>query len=441
MHGRRCRVLAVALIALAAAVPADAAPSTQVARSILLDGPQLAGGQVLWMTGSAHGGYALWSASPGARPRLWFESDSGVSHPSAGVTVPYHHSRLLVGENLTHLAQVAECSGVGDSFPYAVGTAFVALMDACRASDLDDTGSRRLRYVDFSADQPLRRTVNLAGGRFMAGEFNDSMRVSGRWAAVDGPATAVIDLAGGREAYRVERVGGWALGADGTLVTVSQTEDRCQAELAFHTVAEPSPHPLPYLACNTAVDVDSGRILFTGEAAGRTTLMLGGLDGAPPRPIVHDDGLVWRSDLEGTQIAYQLDTCGPATAIRLISVEESDLRPPADRRCPVRLITRRASIGPRWRVTLRVRCPRGCAIAADLRVPRRTRAGHTFRPRLASAGAESSGPAATLRFEVPAGARARLPGGTVAARVDLFSPQLGDSGETVLRVPIRLRLR
>jgi hypothetical protein len=473
-------VLAWFGLAVAAAVPAGSAGSIPLARDYLLDGPRLAGGQVLYMTRWREDGYALWAGGGDAPPRvvatgraagravyrgysfdaaagrigvlgsgIWRESDSGLSDPSAGVTVDYHDSRLLVGEVPWEVRPVARCVGAGTSFPYAVGESFVAFVDDCLESDVDEVGSPHLGYVDFSGGTPRRRRVTLANGLFPNDDYNYSLQVAGRWAAVDAtffeadgertPAL-VMDLAAGGVAYRVERDGpmSFSLDADGTLVTVSGGTTNCADTLAFHTPSEPGRHPLPGEACRHAVEVDAGRFLFVGRAGGGPSLMLGRLDGSAPRPLVrlyHDD--LAGFDIEGGQVVYGLGTCGGATAIRLASVEESDFRPRADRRCPVRVASRRARMRPGGRVAVRLGCPRGCAVSAELllesRGPRRRRP-------IFTTSVESQGPTARLPFRIPRSTRARLPSGTTRARLVLFSRNLGRLRDTIVRSPIRLRV-
>jgi hypothetical protein len=294
-------------------------------------------------TGGSEGSYRRYSfdAAPGRiglmHSRLSLEPDSGLSDPSAGVLIEYHSSRLLAGRTPRRLTRVARCAGVGSSFPYAVGSAHVAFARDCPASDLDEAGSRQLRYLDLSGATPRRRALTVAGGRFMTSEWSDSLRVAGPWLAVDATVsgtahTLVYDLVAGGEAYRVARPSGWALDGDGNLVTVSGDPHRCATAMAFHAPADPAPHPLPYRACSPAVEVDAGRILFIGEAGGRRALMLGALDGAAPRPLAWRGGLIRSFDIEAGRIAYGRVTCGRATEVRVASVDEPETGPPPGRR-------------------------------------------------------------------------------------------------------------
>jgi len=267
--------------------------------------------------------------------RIRSEGDQGTSDPSAGVTIDYQRSRLLVGSTPDALVAVARCDGAGTSFPYAVGQRFVAFVDECPLTELSDTGSPHLRYLDFSDGSPRRRSVTLDSGRFLTDEYHDRLRVAGRWAAVDAfvpgedppglagnDPTVVIDLAAGREVYRVARYrapypgpslesDGAAVDVDGTLVTVSGATQECAGTLAFHTPAEPAPHALPGRACAPPVEVDDGAFLYHGLAEGRRALMLGDVNSAAPRPVAlgDDPGVIQAFDIEDGRAVYGVAAC------------------------------------------------------------------------------------------------------------------------------------
>jgi hypothetical protein len=475
-------------VAISAALPCVSAGSTELARPYLLDGPELADGRVFFMTSWREDGYALQVAGPGARvrtvatgreagpadyrhysfevapgriglqaSRISHEGDSGLSDPSAGVTVEYQDSRLLIGETADALVPTASCSGVGESFPYGVEGSFVAFIDDCPWSDVDPTiGSRHLRYVDFSDGAARRRAISLPRGQLI-----DGLQLAGGYAALAATVTnpgppppydyfhiVVVDLAAGRETYRVERyvepyVGSAAaaIDVDGTIVTVSPAAGKCEGTLAFHTPAEPEPHPLPGRACSTTLEIDGGTFLFLGESEGRPALMVGDVAGSAPRPLVLvDHALLEGFRIEGRQVVYGLATCGGATSIQLASLDEGVSRAPTGLRCPVRLASRRMRLGRDGRGAVRLRCPRGCEVSALLRLPPRpAERGRRFRS-IGFAYARSRGPSAVLRFELYRRAGSRLPQGTTKARVDLVSRNLGPH-DTTIRVPIRLRVQ
>jgi len=448
----------------------------------------------LFMTAFGRDGYALWAgservpvrvvargreagkaayrdysfeAAPGRigvqRSRIRYEGDQGTSDPSAGVTIEYHRSRLLVGSAPPALAPVARCEGQGLSFPYAVGQSYVAFVDECPSTELDDTGSRRLRYLDYSAGPPRRRSFALKRGRFLGDPYEDRLRVAGRWAAVDasvpnsGPAppyqfspTIVVDLAAGREVYRVERYPypspstgyGAAIDEDGTLVTVSNATKECKGTLAFHTPADPSRHPLPGRACAPAIEVYGGTFLYMGLANGRRGLMVGNVDGRPRRPLAlaGPEG-IQNFDIEGQRVVYSLEACAEATSVRLTSLEGEEADPQQDRRCPVRLASRRTRLDRRGRVRLRLRCPRGCEVTGRLTLPLRRNGLRGRRRTSTRASTYSTGPTATLEFSLNRRARRRLGGGGAAkARVALSSSNIGSRGATRVRSNLRVRL-
>jgi hypothetical protein len=477
---------------IAAVLPSSSFGSTELARAYLIDEPDLAGGQVFFMTAWREDGYAIRVVGPGISARtaargreagkaesrsysfdaavgrvgvegsrIHEEGDSGTSDPSAGVTYDYHDSRLLVGERAAALAPVAECSGQGTFFPYAVGALYVAFVDDCPGSELVDPGSPRLRYLDFAAAEGRRRTIRLSGGRFMTDEYRDRLSISGHWAAVDAsipnagtappyesPITVVLDLAAGRESYRVDRFrdpvagpsGGAAIDSDGTLVTASGAMgDECEGTLAFHTPANPEPHPLPGRACAARLDIDQGNFIFIGDSGDGPAVMAGDIAASAPRTVaLVDPELVRGVGIEARQVAFGLATCGGATSIHLASLDErpSDLR--ESPRCPVRLASRRMTLHPGGRGALRLECPRGCDVRAALRVARQTANGPRLRT-IAYGHVASRGPTARLRFELPPRARSMLPRGVRAARVELVSVNLAGRNPTI-RVPIRLRV-
>ena len=481
----RCSRIGVAVACAAfLTVPAGSSAATELAREYLLDGPQLAGGRVLFMTGFGRDGYALRSsgetgpvrtvararepgpaesraysfeAAPGRigveGSRIRSESDSGTSDPSAGSSIYYHRSRLLVGSDPRALTPVARCGGAGTSFPYAVGQSFVAFVDQCPSSELGETGSPSLRYLDYSAGAPSRRSVTLQSGRFTPNEFTDRLRVAGRWAAVDasipnsGPPppydftpTIIVDLAAGREAYRVERyrapsgapeleTDGAAVDSDGTLVTVSGADEKCGGTLAFHTPAEPFRHPLAGRVCAPAIEVDHGAFLYLGLADGRRALMLGGIDGTTPRPVaLGGAGIVQSFDIEDGRVVYGLDTCGKETAVRISSPDAGEMVSPLELGCPVRLASRRVRVSRRGALTLRLRCPRGCDVTArlTLRVMRSSRHGRVRTT--AYSGTASRGPRARVRFLLTRRQRSRLVRGVSRGHVTLSSSKLGLRG-------------
>jgi hypothetical protein len=475
-------------VAVSALFPSVSVASTELARSYLIDGPELADGRVYFMTSWREDGYAVrlagangrvrtvatgraagraryrgysFEVAPGRiglqRSRVSYEGDSGLSDPSAGVTIEYQDSRLLVGETADVLVPTASCSGVGRSFPYDVASSFVAFIDWCPFSDVDDTiGSRHLRYVDFSEGTGRRRRISLPRGQWI-----DGLRVAGHYAAVDAtvpnpgpspPSTlypiVVFDLAAGRESYRVERpatpnggAAGWAIDADGTLLTVSPSTARCKATLAYYTVTEPGPHPLPGHACFTESEIHGGTFLYRGKSGGRPALMIGDVGGSAPRPLLlADDALPRGFDIEGRSAVYGLATCGGATSIQFASLEEGVSQAPTHLRCPVRLASRRLTLHPDGHGALRLRCPRGCEVSARLRLaPRPGGSRRRFRS-IGFGYAQSRGPSALMRVELYRRARSQLPRGTTKARVDLFSRNLGPH-DTTIRAPIELRVQ
>lgn len=491
----RCSRIGVAVACAAfLIVPAGSSASTELAREYLLDGPQLAGGRVFFMTGFGRDGYALrvpgetgpvrtvargrepgpgksraysFEAAPGRigveGSRIRNESDSGTSDPSAGATVEYHRSRLLVGSAPRALTPVARCDGAGTSFPYAVGQSFVAFVDHCPSSELGETGSPSLRYLDYSAGTPSRRSVTLQSGRFTPDDFVDRLRVAGQWAAVDASVpnsrppppydfspTVVVDLAAGREAYRVERyqassgaprleTDGAAIDSDGTLVTVSGADEKCTGTLAFHTPAEPFRHPLAGRVCAPAVEVDRGAFLYLGFAGGRHALMLGSVDGRTPRPVaLGGPGIVQSFDVEDGRVVYGLDTCGKETAVRISSPDAGEVVSPLELGCPVRLASRRVRVSRRGSLTLRLRCPRGCDVSARLvlRVMRSSRHGRVRTT--AYSGTASRGPRARVRFLLTRRQRSRLVRGVSRGHVTLSSSKLGLRGYKSVRSKLRV---
>ncbi|MDQ3091143.1 MAG: hypothetical protein M3R46_05660, partial [Actinomycetota bacterium] len=303
----------------------------------------------------------------------------------------------------------------------------------------------------------------LKRGRFLGDPYEDRVRVAGAWAAVDASIpnsgqtppyqfspTIVVDLAAGREVYRVERYPypspytGYAaaIDEDGTLVTVSDATEECKGTLAFHTPTGPCPHPLPGRACAPAIEVDDGTFLYIGLANGQRGLMVGNVDGRAPAPMaLAGKERIHNFDIEDQRVVYGLEACGEATSVRLVSLKQEGVDPLRDPHCPVRLASRRTRLNQRGRVRLRLRCPRGCEVTGRLSLPLRNDGHRGPRRTSTRSSTRSIGPTATLEFFLDRRARRLLAGGgAVRGVAALSSSNIGSRGATRVRSTLLVRL-
>jgi hypothetical protein len=262
-------------------------------------------------------------------------------------------SSLSAGGRGRRLRTVREC----DYEPYG-GSAY-GLGGAVIAYDASCTGATPTLTMRDLVDGT---SVSVAEREGMTIE---SVRVDGGYVGVllsselvESEEIAVYDVAG-RLARRVpfsERPEGFDVQADGTLVACSGGELRAYSSAGAQVLGD----------CIGDVRATDGRIVHAAPARGGTVLRVSTLD-AGSRDLV-DLGTVEHTpfDADATHAAYGLRTCDGRTQLVLIRLT-SALGPAPDPRCPATVARRPLRPSARGRVSVRLRCPRGCTGAVALK--------------------------------------------------------------------------
>ena len=327
-------------------------------------------------------------------------------------------------------------------------------VSACTGADPSQTEGERppldmdeatLAYDAASCGRPSRLAIHdlaSATTRFAdqpAGSRLELVRTGGRHVAVlRRPASgetrviAVYSTATGVQLYQVSAPSGLVaedidVQEDGTVAVVARPRsDECDlGVLSWYSVAQPIEHRLAARPCPNGVRLARGRaavfvesdehgghelrsIDLAGEA--RTLVRLG----RGSRSVAHpgfraSGGPAPFFDFDGERVAYALRDCSNNHGLHLTGPGAA----PDEVRyvgCPLRLRSRRIAGPRRRRLTLAVRCPRGCSGTATIR------RGHV---RLAYTGYFTLGPGRRQRVRLFDEAASRVFRGRRAVRVRL----------------------
>ncbi len=421
---RAAPIIALAALALAlTAAPADARrvavtqPTWQFAQ-----GPTLTGGGITWAQEGCRGGcdptsdtfpdrFRLFRAAFGRPERIArvdglrtrfeddFSSVTSVGYGASADRIALLRSRLDRGPG-TNQREIAELNagpiGPPRELIFGCDGADPAQTDGDPPPlDQDDTS---LAYDAASCGRPSRLAVrNLASGLTVesaqpAGSRLLLVRVAGPHAAVlrrlasGDHQLAVYSTASGAQLFAAPTPAGLApedvdVQSDGTAAVVARgRDDRCESGvLSWYSVAQPTEHRVDGVQpCPNGVRLAGGRAAVftgTGEAQelrahdlqgidSRTLVLLRGVD--HPSFRAPGGGPVPAFDFDGDRVAYALRDCSDNQGLHLTEVARG---PDAVSyvNCPVRLRSRRVAEPRRRRLTLAVRCPRGCSGAATIR--------------------------------------------------------------------------
>jgi hypothetical protein len=398
---RRCRIplaLALAALWLAAAAPAQAAPSTvtrfvpTAAELFAYSGPVLAGDSVAWTRNLPAGDWTVERGSPGSarvrvalskRPdttahQVWLIG--GSSTRLAWLDHAYDVVDAKSSTTITRRRQIfaspptAPVAGCGDRLPECRCPAYCGYFDPLRG-DLDgdvlayldgDHLDRTIVVDDLaSAGEPIRidrhklvETVQVAGDHVAWFE--------GRLGTTDESRTVVWNWREGREVYHVERDYLNALQRDGKIVV-----DRPGDEgLRWFGPNDPTPHPLdaPPGRYYANVRMANDRLLFTEGliANGSTTRLLtsdlaGAVETVASGETLPSLGIPHPLDFDGRRAAWTTRDCGlvavvldddvtgdrgdPAPASSCSPPQIADLRVTENGNVAVKLICRRGCRG------------------------------------------------------------------------------------------------
>jgi hypothetical protein len=419
---------AAAIIAVAAALGVLAAPAQ--ARRVAVtqptwqfaQGPTLVGDRIAWAEEGCRGGcdptadtfpdrFRVFGAGPdGRRERLArvdglrtrFEDDfSSVSSVSYGIStdqIALLRSRFDRGPG-TQQREVGELNlgpiGQPRGLIFSCDASDPAQTDG-EAQPIDQDGTS-LAYDSAACSRPSRLAVrNLATGATVenaqpAGSRIVLVRVSGPRVAVlrrlssGASEVSVYEAATGAQLFSAPAPAGLApedidVQDDGTVALVARAaDDRCESGvLSWYSAAQPFEHRVPGVQpCPDGVRLAGGRaavFLGTGGAQelraidlqttdSRSLVLLRGVDhpafrgSGGPAPFF---------DFDGQRVAYALRDCSDNQGLHVTDVVDA---PDAVSylRCPIALRSRRVAKPRRRRLTLAVRCPRGCSGAATIR--------------------------------------------------------------------------
>ncbi len=259
-----------------------------------------------------------------------------------------------------------------------------------------------LAYDAASCGRPSRLAIrDLASDttRFAAqppGSRLELIRTSGRYVAVlrrlpsvETREIAVYRSDTGTEVYGARTPAGLAaedidVQDDGTVALVARgrTDECDEGVLSWYSVAQPTAHRLAAKPCPNGVriargravvfvetDEDGGEELRSVELAGetRTLVRLGRGSRRVDHPIFRAPAAPNPFfDFDGDRIAYALRDCAGNQGLHLTDVgrEPDEVRYVG---CPLRLRSRRVAGPRRRRLSLAVRCPRGCSGTATIR--------------------------------------------------------------------------
>ncbi len=420
---RAAPIVAVAAALAVWAAPAEARrvavtqPSWQFAQ-----GPTLTGGGVTWAEEGCRGGcdptsdtfpdrFRLFRAGPGPRARIArvdglrtrfeddFSSVSAVGYAASADRIALLRSRSERGPG-TAQREVAELTAgpVGQTRELIFGC------DGADPAQTDgdppplDQDETSLAYDGASCGRPSRLAIrNLATGATVenaqpAGSRLLVVRVAGPHAAVlrqlstGGHEVAVFSTATGAQLFAAPTPAGLTpedadVQSDGTAAVVARgPEDRCESGvLSWYSPAEPTEHRVNGVQpCPNGVRLAGGRAaLFTGTgdsqelrsvamqgSESQSLVLLRGVD--HPAYRAPGGGPAPAFDFDGERAAYALRDCSDNQGLHTTEVARA---PDAVSylRCPVALRSGRVAKPRRRRVTLSIRCPRGCAGAATIR--------------------------------------------------------------------------
>lgn len=264
--------------------------------------------------------------------------------------------------------------------------------------DMDDAS---LAYDEASCGRPSRLAIrDLASDttRFAAQPVGSRLvvvRVSGpavgvlRRLASGGHETAVYRAATGAQLFSVPVPAGLTpedidVQDDGTLALVSRApEDECDdGVLSWYSPAEPTEHRLATRPCANGVRLVGGRAVVFAEVGDEgQELSSVALTGGETRTLVRlgegrrrvdhpafraPGGPVPFFDYDGRRVAYALRDCSDNQGLHVTDTESA----PEEVRyvgCPLRLRSRRIAGPRRRRLSLALRCPRGCSGTATIR--------------------------------------------------------------------------
>ncbi|MDQ3588537.1 MAG: hypothetical protein M3350_08060 [Actinomycetota bacterium] len=282
---------------------------------------------------------------------------------------------------------------------------------SCAASELGLTGADRppldmddatLAYDAARCGRPSRLAVrDLASDttRFAAqpaDSFLELIRTSGRYVAVLRrlPSVETREIAVYRsdtlaEVYRARTPTGLAaedidVQDDGTVALVARgpTDECDEGVLSWYSVAQPTEHRLATKPCPHGVRIARGRavVFVETDEDGGQELRSAGL-GGETQPLVRlgrgarrvehplfkvSAGPTPFFDFDGDRIAYALRDCSGNQGLHLTGVggQPDRVRYVG---CPLRLRSTRIAGPSRRRLSLAVRCPRGCSGTATIR--------------------------------------------------------------------------
>ena len=415
----------VALVASPAAADARRVAVTQPTGQ-LAQGPTLAGDRIAWAEEGCRGGcdptadvfpdrYRVYWSGSGRRERV--ARSDGLRTRFGDETSTAESVSFGVSSNRVTLLRSRFDRGPGDLLRETAGLQLGFLGQAresvfsCEGGEPGLTEGERpplemdeatLAYDAASCGRPSRLAIrDLASNttRFAAqpaGSRLELIRTSGpyvvvlrRLPSVETRELAVYLSATGTEAYRAPAPGGLVaedidVQEDGTVALVARgREDECDGGvLSWYSVAQPTEHRLPAKPCPNGVriargravifaqtDEDGGQELSSVDLAGETRTLVRLGEGS--RRVGHPAFRVPAGptpffDFDGDRLAYALRDCSSNHGLHLTDAGgvPDEVRYVG---CPLRLHSRRIAGPRRRRLSLAVRCPRGCSGTATIR--------------------------------------------------------------------------
>jgi hypothetical protein len=213
----------------------------------------------------------------------------------------------------------------------------------------------------------------------------------------DDPQLGVYDWRTGAQLYTLPPPDGFAIAADGTLVTEqdARRDAACMADgLAWHSLADPAPHPLAGRACQDDLLVAGDRVLWSRRVSDRRTdaeredqarlvefdYAVTDLAGEHAQrlfpPSTADRFVGYPVYFDGARVGYARPRCDGRETIVVDDVGFLERTgPPALDTCPILLreVPRRIQLRPHGDFTIQLRCPRGCQGRVRLFDPARGR--------------------------------------------------------------------
>ena len=455
-------------------------------------GPTLVGDRIAWAEEGCRRGcdptadvypdrYRVYRSGPGGRERVARADGLRTRFDDENITV--ESVSFGMASNRVALLRSRSDRGAGEVVRERTGLQLGFLgqpretVFSCEASELGLAGADRppldmdeatLAYDAESCGRPSRLAIrDLASGatRFgaqPAGSFLELIRTSGRYVAVlrrlsSGGAReiAVYRAETGAELYKAPTPGGLTaedidVQEDGTVALVARGRaDECdEGVLSWYSVAQPTEHRLAAKPCPNGVriardravifvetDEDGGQELRSVDLAGdtRTLVRLGEGSRRVDHPIFRvTAGPTPFFDFDGDRVAYALRDCSSNNGLHVTSLggEPDQVRYVG---CPLKLRSRRIAGPRRRRLSLAVRCPRGCSGTATIR------RGHV---RLAYTGYFTLGPGRRQRIRLidEAASRAFRGRGSLRVRIAIRTiDRTGRDQSTLIRRGLLLR--